>query len=152
LNFSRQSVKKYFVTFAEHGEPDLRKSYKILVAEDNELMLELLSTEVREFLVDVKLTLASDGLEAMKQAMSQPFDLIVSDNVMPGMLGSTVLREVRSGSGPNQNTPFIFCSGNFSLEELKGIKDCYVLQKPFDMKKLHALLDRILQVENPHFA
>jgi CheY-like chemotaxis protein len=119
------------------------RSYKILVAEDNELMLELLSTEVKEYLVNVSLTLAHDGLEAMKQAMSQTFDLILSDNVMPGMLGSSVLREVRQSAGPNKETPFIFCSGNFSQEEVKGIKDCFLLQKPFDMRKLHALLARL---------
>jgi CheY-like chemotaxis protein len=125
----------------------LSRLYKILVAEDNELMLEILSTEVQEHLVHVALTLASDGLQAMQQAMAQPFDLIVSDNVMPGMLGANVLREVRTSHGPNQNTPFIFCSGNFSLDEVKGIKDCYLLQKPFDIRKLQALLDHLLQVE-----
>ncbi|WP_141733871.1 response regulator [Oligoflexus tunisiensis] len=130
----------------------MSQTYKILVAEDNELMLELLATEVKDYLVNVSLTRAHDGLEAMKQAMSQTFDLILSDNVMPGMLGSAVLREVRGSSGPNQDTPFIFCSGNFSQDEVKGIKDCYLLQKPFDMRKLHGLLARLLQVENPHFA
>jgi CheY-like chemotaxis protein len=131
---------------------DLSESYKILVAEDNELMLELLSAEVQDYLISVEITQASDGLEAMKQAMSQRFDLIISDNVMPGMLGSAVLREVRGSMGPNQNTPFIFCSGNFSVDEIKGIKDCYLLQKPFDMRKLHALLARLFSFENPHFA
>lgn len=115
-------------------------------------MLELLSSEVQDYLINVVITQASDGLEAMKQAMSQAFDLIISDNVMPGMLGSSVLRELRASNGPNRDTPFIFCSGNFSLEEIKGIRDCHLLQKPFDMRKLHALLARLFQFENPHFA
>lgn len=130
----------------------MSRLYKILVAEDNELMLEILSTEVQEHLANVALTLASDGLQAMQQAMAQAFDLIVSDNVMPGMLGANVLCEVRTSNGPNQNTPFIFCSGNFSLDEVKGIKNCYLLQKPFDIKKLQALLDHTLQIAGPSTA
>lgn len=115
-------------------------------------MLDLLCAEVQDYLSSVVITPACDGLEAMKHAMSQSFDLIITDNVMPGMLGSAVLREVRGSIGPNRDTPFIFCSGNFSVEEIKGIKDCYLLQKPFDMRKLHALLARLFQIENPHFA
>jgi two-component system chemotaxis response regulator CheY len=130
----------------------LSKTYKILVAEDNELMLELLSDEVQEYLGQALICQATDGLEAMRLAMTQSFDLVISDNVMPGMLGSAVLREVRASLGPNRDTPFIFCSGNFSADEVKGIRDCYLLQKPFDMRKLHALLARLFQIENPHFA
>ncbi len=130
----------------------MNRLYKILVAEDNELMMELLSTEVQEYLITVVITQASDGLEAMKLAMSQSFDLIISDNVMPGMLGSAVLRELRASTGPNRDTPFVFCSGNISVDEIKAVKDCYLLQKPFDMRKLHALLARLLQFENPRFA
>jgi CheY-like chemotaxis protein len=122
------------------------------VAEDNELMLELLSAEVQEYLLTVDLHQACDGHDALKKAMAESFDLIISDNVMPGLLGSAVLRTLRSHPGPNQNTPFIFCSGNFSLDEVKGLKDCHLLQKPFDMRRLHALLARLFQYENPNFA
>lgn len=115
-------------------------------------MLELLSSEVQEYLVNVDLRQASNGLQAVQHAMSETFDLIITDNVMPGMLGSAVLRALRANPGPNENTPFIFCSGNFSLDEVRGIRDCYILQKPFDMRKLHALLARLFQYENPHFA
>ncbi len=115
-------------------------------------MLELLCAEVQEYLINVVITQAKDGTEALQHAMSQGFDLIISDNVMPGLLGSSVMREVRGGLGPNRNTPFVFCSGNFSVDEIKGIKDCHLLQKPFDMRKLHTLLARLFQFENPHFA
>ncbi len=115
-------------------------------------MLELLCTEVQEYLIHVEITQAKNGTDARNHAMSQAFDLIISDNVMPGILGSSVLRELRLGQGPNRDTPFIFCSGNFSLDEIKGIKDCHLLQKPFDISKLHALLARLFQFENPRLA
>lgn len=122
----------------------MSKTYKILVAEDNELMLDLLAMEIRDVLEGADLTLVGDGISARNQAMAHPFDLIMSDNVMPGLLGSALLRELRGGQGPNSTTPFIFCSGNYSTDEIKGIKDCLVLQKPFDMGKFHTLLGRML--------
>ncbi len=121
----------------------MSKVFKILVAEDNSQMLELLAIELEDFLVSVDLTLARDGLSALKFAMAEGFDLIISDNIMPGMIGSALLREIRDGVGPNNKTPFIFCSGNFTLDEIRGISSCFLMQKPFDMERFHAHLSKL---------
>lgn len=133
MNASHESAK----------DGNLSKVFKILVAEDNSQMLELLAIELEDFLISVNLTLAQDGLSAMKFAMADTYDLIISDNIMPGMIGSVLLREIRDGVGPNRMTPFIFCSGNFTLDEVRGISDCFLMQKPFDIERFHAHLTKL---------
>ena len=112
------------------------KTYKVLVADDNPQIVELLTFELVDFLENVQVTTASDGLRALDLANNFPFDLIISDNVMPGMEGIELFKLLRQEAKLNGETPFILCSGNFRVNEVQGIKNCKVIKKPYDSDRL----------------
>lgn len=70
------------------------KKMKILIIDDEELSLEIMS----EFLnsLDVDVMMAKNGDEALEIAKVKFPDIIISDNVMPGMTGLELCRKIRS--------------------------------------------------------
>ena len=82
-------------------------SRRILVADDNLTHQRLLSTMLQGagFAVEV----ASDGKEALKTALAAKFDLIITDQNMPGLTGeqlAALLHRFRPG------TPLILLSAD----------------------------------------
>jgi CheY-like chemotaxis protein len=65
----------------------------VLVVDDNEDALELMSDLLRECEVDV--LRARSGPDAMSVLMSQPVDLVLLDIMMPDMNGFAVLEMIR---------------------------------------------------------
>ena len=72
--------------------------------------------------------------------LKKPFDLIITDQTMPGMTGLDLIRYLRESGKP---TPVIILSGNaryVSKEDLAGLGNVHFMPKPFE---LSALLERI---------
>lgn len=119
-------------------------SYKILVLEDNKLLLGTLE----DFLSQngYICTLVSSGKEALKKCYEEKFDLYLLDVKVPDINGFDFLRELRSA---NDTTPAIFVTSLNDKESLaKGFLmggDDYI-KKPFDLDELllriKALLSR----------
>ena len=66
---------------------------KILVVDDEALSLEIMA-EFLSFLNVIVIT-AHDGNEAFELVKSENPDIIISDNVMPGMTGLELCRKIR---------------------------------------------------------
>ena len=109
---------------------------KILLAEDtkdlNKVVTQML--EMQGFDVDS----AFDGEEALKLALSNGYDGIVLDIMMPKMSGLDVLKEIRSR---NIVTPVLMLTAKAEVDDrVEGLDagaDDY-LTKPFAMKELMA--------------
>ena len=109
---------------------------KILLAEDtkdlNKVVTQML--EMQGFDVDS----AFDGEEALKLALSNGYDGIVLDIMMPKMSGLEVLKEIRSR---NIVTPVLMLTAKAEVDDrVEGLDagaDDY-LTKPFAMKELMA--------------
>ena len=109
---------------------------KILLAEDtkdlNKVVTQML--EMQGFDVDS----AFDGEEALKLALSNGYDGIVLDIMMPKMSGLDVLKEIRSR---NIVTPVLMLTSKAEVDDrvecLDAGADDY-LTKPFAMKELMA--------------
>ncbi|MBO6282440.1 MAG: response regulator, partial [Pseudobutyrivibrio sp.] len=109
---------------------------KILLAEDtkdlNKVVTQML--EMQGFDVDS----AFDGEEALKLALSNGYDGIVLDIMMPKMSGLQVLKEIRSR---NILTPVLMLTARAEVDDrVEGLDagaDDY-LTKPFAMKELMA--------------
>jgi len=78
------------------------ETLKVLIIEDNAINRSVLSEMLNGLGHD---TLAvENGLEGLKSAESEKFDLIVTDISMPFMDGIETTRRIRDGDGPNKET------------------------------------------------
>lgn len=118
---------------------------KILVVEDE----KVLSENIREILKDIgEVTQVYDGEEALYEASSGVYDLLLLDLMLPGKHGYQVLAELRS---QNVQTPVLILTAKDGLDDKvtgfqKGADD--YLTKPFYREELllraKALLRRSL--------
>jgi PAS domain S-box-containing protein len=91
---------------------------RLLVVDDKPGNLEL----VRRLLesVDVEVTEAASGEEAVSLARSWPFDVILMDLRMPGLDGCASASAIRAGAGPNSRTPILAFSAELDLGDSAG--------------------------------
>ncbi|CAN5902941.1 hypothetical protein BH11PSE1_BH11PSE1_11740 [soil metagenome] len=83
---------------------------RILVVDDVAMNRELVRTMLAPFAYDI--TEAANGADAVRAALSAPFDLILMDLQMPGMDGLAATRAIRATSDLNQQTPIVALSAN----------------------------------------
>jgi CheY-like chemotaxis protein len=74
--------------------PKSETAVRALVADDDEIFLEILAETVEDAGATVEL--ASDGMAALEQLSAGDFDILISDLNMPRMDGLTLLRQVRT--------------------------------------------------------
>lgn len=129
----------------ENAKPVSDSRPRLLVTEDNR--------DFRTFLVSIleqhyETTEASNGHEALRLMQEAKPDLIISDVMMPGMDGITLVKEIRSRPG-FETLPVLFISAKDQLEDvavgLSSGADVY-LTKPVNpdviRKQVHAMLRR----------
>ncbi len=75
-------------------KPKSETAVRVLVADDDEMFLEILAETVEE--AGAAVELAPDGLAAIEQLSAGDFDILISDLNMPRMDGLTLLRQVRA--------------------------------------------------------
>ena len=117
---------------------------RILVIEDNrDILANILDyLELKGFTVDC----AQDGLSGMHLALTQPYDLIVLDIMLPGMDGYQLCQKLRQEA--NNNTPIIMLTARDALDDrLKGLHagaDDYLV-KPFALSERVARIEAVLR-------
>jgi two-component system cell cycle sensor histidine kinase/response regulator CckA len=115
---------------------DLSGVGRILFVEDEPLVRGIAARLLRARGYEV--IEAGDGLEALElvKANAGTIDLVISDVIMPGMDGPTLLKEARPWLGP---APVMFISGYAEAEfsrVLEGEVGVSFLPKPLDIKTL----------------
>lgn len=117
-------------------------SYKLLILEDNALLLNTLEDFLSEN--DYECVLVKSGKEALKRCFEEKFDLYLLDVKVPDMNGFDFLKELRSFG---DRTPAIFVTSLNDQESLtKGFMlggDDYI-KKPFDLSELLLRIRAIL--------
>ncbi len=121
---------------------------RILVIEDQQDILQNIVDylELKHYVVDC----AYDGLGGLHLALTQPFDLIVLDLMLPGMDGLTLCRHLRQEA--EVDIPIIMLTAKDSLSDkltgfTAGAADYLV--KPFALPELHARIEAVLQRNRP---
>jgi CheY-like chemotaxis protein len=86
---------------------------------------------------------ASDGVEALELLQKQPFNLVISDFVMPKLDGLKLLDHLHSVS---PRLPVILISGYMSEDSGKKIlqRTAEFLTKPFEIDALRSTVQRLL--------
>lgn len=118
------------------------KGKKILIIDDNSLNLKVTSRLLEPYELDV--VLASTGIEGIELVKEQnDLDLILLDQMMPGMDGLTTLNKLKEIE--NFNIPVVV----LTADAIKGSKEKYIndgfddyISKPIDKKELSRILKR----------
>lgn len=109
------------------------KTVKILVVEDDINLAESISGFLSDF-ADVDIT--SDGIEGEYQAKEVPYDLIISDLMLPEQDGISMIKNLRAAK---VDTPVLILTAKSSLDDkVEGFEvgaDDY-LTKPFHREEL----------------
>jgi DNA-binding response OmpR family regulator len=124
---------------------------KVLIIDDDAAMRRMMSrvlTDARHQVIE-----ASDGLDGVRKFRAEAPEIIVTDIVMPEQEGIQTIREIRadgsavviiaiSGGGGGGD-------GSLYLTIAEELGADAVLQKPFRLAELVAVVDRMLAREPP---
>lgn len=116
----------------------------ILIVEDEEKIVRLLEIELEY--EGYKTGKALDGIDAFDMFLSQKWDLILLDVMLPGMSGIELLRRIR---GKNSAVPIILLTAKDSIEDKVSGLDLGAsdyITKPFRVEELLARIRAVLRM------
>ena len=140
-NFHEKFEQRMMETKAYEGSFTANTA-RVLVVDDTEMNLTVFTSLLRE--TGIQIDTANSGVEGVRLAAENRYDVIYLDQRMPQMDGSEALRRIRENtSGPNQDTPVI-C---LTADAIVGARERYIaegftdyLTKPIDSKELERML------------
>ena len=119
---------------------------KILLVDDDQELCELLARYLQREGIDVDQV--HKGPDGLRQALTQPYDAVVLDVMMPGMTGLEVLTEMRKKS---QLAVVMLTAKGDEMDRIVGLEigaDAY-LPKPCNPRELIARLRAVLRRSQP---
>ncbi len=121
--------------------PQAPRPARVLVVEDNALVGRMTVAAIED--IGYLPTLASDAAQALQLLGQdgQPFDVVFSDIVMPGMNGVELAKTIRQRHAA---LPVVLTSGYSDLFAEKIPKDLQLVQKPFTVDTLARALQTAL--------
>lgn len=117
--------------------------HKILVVEDEPTLARLLSYNLSQEGYETKVV--DHGGDGLQVALSQDFDLIILDIMLPGLNGFEILSKLRQKG--NKTPVIILTARNAEEEVVQGLKhgaDDYIT-KPFGVAELLARVSAVLR-------
>jgi CheY-like chemotaxis protein/anti-sigma regulatory factor (Ser/Thr protein kinase) len=113
---------------------DAIRGRKVLVVDDEPEIAELIAGQLAP--LDVRVTIAHGGEEAIELLRLDSFDAVTLDILMPGMDGFEVLQQIRE-TPALRHTPIVFVSVFSGQQELAGE---WAVTKPIDADELRNVL------------
>lgn len=115
--------------------PTGSKSVRLLVAEDNPLVRDLIEKGMESH---CEVIFANDGADALMKVIDEPPDAILCDYKMPGLDGRQLFEKLR-GREKTRHIPFLLMASRADIEEklrplTDGVED--FIAKPFVLKDL----------------
>lgn len=137
---------KYEDQAASNVTPQVdRDSYQVLVVDDNNAMQQALALELDKLPLPVAINYADSGEQALQRVISQHYDFIFLDILMPGIDGFETCSRMREVP-ELKKTPIIMLTSKTSpLDEVKGIMaGCSTyLTKPIDQAEFQGVISRV---------
>ena len=134
----------------EKSESNDITDMNILVAEDNELNMEIIECLLTDG--GAKVTKASNGLEAYKEFLEKPagsFDVILMDIMMPVMNGYEATKMIRSLDREDaKKIPIIAMTANAFTEDRIRAKEAGMdehVAKPVDVELLKKVIHKLVK-------
>ena len=126
-----------------NGDKRRFRQFKILVVDDDQEIADYIINELGS---RYKFNHAPNGKEGLKMLLTEDYDLVVSDVMMPEMDGLTLLKRIKDNPQISE-IPVIMLTSKAEVEhKLEGLKsgaDAYIA-KPFSMEELHIQIDNLI--------
>lgn len=124
-------------------DPNDRERLSVLAVDDNQVNLKLVCRLLED--LEITVTAAHSGEEAVKYASETHFDLVLMDVEMPGMSGIEAMNKIHDNETRGQKTPIVALTAHSLPDEiiqlLNAGMDDYVV-KPISEQQLRAKLDK----------
>ena len=119
------------------------KTVKLLLAEDNPLVRELIVNGLEPI---CEVETSTDGADALLKVIDDPPDVILCDYKMPGLDGRQLFEKLR-GRDATKHIPFLFMASRHDIEErlrplVDGVED--FIPKPFLIKDLVRIAKKVV--------
>ena len=141
--------KRYISEYKPYNLKNKEKAMHILVVEDEQRLAYLL----RRVLLEERHTvdLAHEGHTGLNLALSETYDAVILDLMLPGVDGLEICRQLRA---EHIMTPVLMLTARGAIEDrVKGLNagaDDY-LTKPFAMEEFLARVNALLRRRDRHF-
>lgn len=122
------------------------KNKKILIIEDEQFISELYVRSLVKHGYDVKVIV--DGQQALTEAQTNAYDIILLDIMLPNMMGTDILRNLRDkNQTPNLKAKIIIAT-NLEMDEqrraaMEAQADGFVVKAEITPKELVTYLDQL---------
>lgn len=107
--------------------------YSLLFVDDNEDMRDFLAEQLSE---SFNVETAADGNEALAKLKEHPYDIVVTDIMMPGLDGYELCKLIK-GDDDISHTPVVFLTAKNDIESKVAALSCggeAYIEKPFSIK------------------
>ena len=118
--------------------------YRVLIVDDDLEMARYVSTELGRY---YQFGICPNGKEGLKELLTNEYDVVVSDVMMPEMDGFTMLRLIKTNINILHVPVIMLTSKADVANRLEGLErgaDAF-LAKPFDMEELHMVIENLVQ-------
>lgn len=113
------------------------------IIDDDDEVLDLIEQILKEEGLEIKRFNNAEAFQ--KQLMSQSFDIIISDLILPGISGLDLLDDLNK---KGLDVPFVLITGYASLDsaiEAVNRGAFYYIKKPFNMEEIRFVIKRLRQ-------
>lgn len=125
----------------QHKQP--RSNYRVLVVDDDEEIGRYIGEELGLY---YHFAVCHNGKDGLHELLTNSYDVVVSDVMMPEMDGFTMLRLIKQNANINHLPVIMLTSKTDISNRLEGLErgaDAY-LSKPFSMDELHVTIDNLI--------
>ncbi len=121
---------------------------KILLVDDEKVIRDLFSELLEiEFKVE-EIDQAEDGIVARTKTLTNKYDLIILDHMMPRLDGSTFLEMLRNTENINRETPVVMVTANLPTltSNMETLNNTLYLTKPVNFEKLKRFINMATKI------
>jgi CheY-like chemotaxis protein len=123
--------------------PATGKTVRLLLADDNPLVREIVSKGMEPY---CEVVIATDGADALLKIIDEPPDAILCDYKMSGLDGRQLFEKLR-GREQTRHIPFLFMASRADIEErlrplVDGVED--FIAKPFLVRDLVRITKKVI--------
>ena len=139
-HLSRQ--KEIAISTVHHST--LSSKRRVLMVDDDLEMARYVSSELSRY---YQFGICANGKEGLKELLTNDYDVVVSDVMMPEMDGFTMLRMIKTNINVSHIPVIMLTSKADVANRLEGLErgaDAF-LAKPFDMEELHMVIENLVQ-------